>query len=91
MNSIDFHQILKWVVIILVAGFIGQFGKHFATYLIERARKKKMNAVSEKASDTSEHAHDTTSEGDILQSNRANAKTDKKAMKTLMKLWKKDK
>ena len=41
MNDIDYHQIIKWVIIVIVAGFLGQFGKSFANYLIERARKKK--------------------------------------------------
>ncbi len=31
--------ILKWVLVVLAAGFIGQFGKAFATYLIRRAKK----------------------------------------------------
>ncbi len=32
---------VKWAVIVLAAGFIGQFGKAFATYLIGRARLRK--------------------------------------------------
>lgn len=33
--------ILKWAITILVAGFIAQFGKKFATYLIEKIRSIK--------------------------------------------------
>ncbi|MCU0555403.1 MAG: hypothetical protein MUF17_11675 [Syntrophales bacterium] len=29
--------VLKWALVVLAAGFIGQFGKAFATYLIRRA------------------------------------------------------
>jgi hypothetical protein len=32
---------VKWAVIVLVAGFIGQFGKAFASHLIGRARLRK--------------------------------------------------
>jgi hypothetical protein len=31
--------VLKWTLVVLAAGFIGQFGKAFATYLMRRARK----------------------------------------------------
>ena len=34
-------DVLKWVLLVLVAGFIGQFGKSFALRLIERKRRKK--------------------------------------------------
>lgn len=33
-------DVLKWVLLVLVAGFIGQFGKSFALKLIERRRAK---------------------------------------------------
>ena len=33
-------DVLKWVLLVLVAGFIGQFGKSFALRLIERRRRK---------------------------------------------------
>jgi hypothetical protein len=32
---------VKWVVIVLAAGFIGQFGKSFASYLMGRARRRR--------------------------------------------------
>ena len=41
MNDIDYHQIIKWIIIVIIAGFLGQFGKMFATYLIEKARRRK--------------------------------------------------
>lgn len=40
LNQIDFYKVLFWVIIVLVAGFIGQFGKSFAKYLMERFGKK---------------------------------------------------
>ncbi len=33
--------VLKWALVVLAAGFIGQFGKAFATYLIRRAGEGK--------------------------------------------------
>ncbi len=33
-------DVLKWVLLVLVAGFIGQFGKSLALRLIERRRRK---------------------------------------------------
>jgi len=56
MNEIDYQQIIKWVIIVIAAGFLGQFGKSFATYLIERARKKKAHAASVKIGAISQHA-----------------------------------
>ncbi|MDX9746193.1 MAG: hypothetical protein RBU31_06605 [Syntrophales bacterium] len=42
----DFHDIspwrvIAWVLIVLVAAFIGQFGKSFAQHLMSRFRRKK--------------------------------------------------
>jgi hypothetical protein len=33
--------VLKWILVVLAAGFIGQFGKAFATYLMRRTRERK--------------------------------------------------
>ncbi len=40
---------IKWVISVIAAGFLGQFGKSFATYLIEMARKKKAHAALQNA------------------------------------------
>jgi hypothetical protein len=40
LNQIDFYKVLFWVIIVLVAGFIGQFGKSFAKFIMERFGKK---------------------------------------------------
>ena len=34
-------DVLKWVLLVLAAGFVGQFGKAFAMRLIERNRRRK--------------------------------------------------
>ncbi len=41
MNDVDYMRIIKWVLIVLLAGFIGQFGKSFAKHILEKARRKK--------------------------------------------------
>lgn len=33
--------ILKWILVVAAAGFVGQFGKAFAAYLIRKAREGK--------------------------------------------------
>jgi len=40
-------DVLKWVLLVLVAGFIGQFGKSFALKLIERRRSKRTEPSSD--------------------------------------------
>lgn len=41
LSDLSTWSILKWVVIVLVAGFIGQFGKTLAQAVIGRIRRKK--------------------------------------------------
>jgi len=38
--DIDWPEILKWILVVLAAGFIGQFGKRLADYLLERRRRR---------------------------------------------------
>jgi hypothetical protein len=33
--------VLKWILVVAAAGFVGQFGKAFATYLMRRARERR--------------------------------------------------
>ncbi len=40
MLDLDYLRIIKWILII-PAGFIGQFGKSFAKHLMERSRLKR--------------------------------------------------
>lgn len=35
-----FWQVIKWVLVVLAAGFIGQFGKHLAKLILERRRAR---------------------------------------------------
>ena len=75
----------------IAAGFLGQFGKSFATYLIERARKKKASAVSEELQATVEQPIEPVPRADMSETSEAQGKGEKKAMKALVKLRKKEK
>ena len=43
-------EVLKWVAIILIAGFIGQFGKSLSLHIIDYFKKKKEKAGDQLAS-----------------------------------------
>jgi hypothetical protein len=42
-------DVLKWVLLVLAAGFIGQFGKALAIRLIERKRRRQAEPTSQPA------------------------------------------
>jgi hypothetical protein len=91
MNDIDYQQIIKWVLIVLAAGFIGQFGKSFATYLIARAKKKKILTASERLSESIEQPGEATPAVTMTETTEVQAKDEKKMLKSLIKLRKKEK
>jgi hypothetical protein len=88
MNDIDYQQIIKWVLIVILAGFLGQFGKSFATYLIERARKKKISDASESSGVPFKQPGESTSPVTMAETTGTEAKAKKKALKSLIKLKK---
>jgi len=102
MNDVDYMRILKWVLIVLLAGFIGQFGKSFAKYLMERARRKKAAEMTASAESTRQGALPSgathpaqTAEGkngnDVsIEVAKDEAKKKKKELKSLAKLQKKE-
>lgn len=91
MNDVDYQQIIKWVIIVIAAGFLGQFGKSFATYLIERARKKKAHAASEKLAGSVSPPTEPDPQAAMSETTEAQGKAEKKARKALVKLRKKEK
>jgi hypothetical protein len=58
--------VLKWILVVAAAGFIGQFGKAFANYLMRRARERKEPEAQSLAGKTPEAAGP---EGPALQEN----------------------
>jgi hypothetical protein len=96
---------VKWAVIVLVAGFIGQFGKAFASHLIGRARLRKAGSpqnppgmdLKEDASQRavlqqelpSGQVDKTPAPAQSVTEPAVMLKNDKKQMKALAKLQKK--
>jgi hypothetical protein len=77
-------NVLKWVLVVLAAGFIGQFGKSFALKLIERRRRKKTD------SDSASSPHRLAAQIEIEKSRlEAQAKIEKKRAKAEVKRAKK--
>jgi hypothetical protein len=91
MDSINFYKIVKWVLLVLIVGFIGQSGKYFATYLIEQARKKKRDGALAMNKDSTDAFGGKSSRAEFLDENRIDAKANKKTMKVFLKMKKKGK
>ena len=51
MTEYDPWNILKWVLLVLAAGFVGQFGKTLAQYLMRRAKEKAAAAARRPSGD----------------------------------------
>jgi hypothetical protein len=49
MDDLQYWKIIKWVLIVLLAGFIGQFGKSLAKYIMEKTRAKRAREESSPA------------------------------------------
>ena len=102
MNEVDYLKILKWVLIVLLAGFIGQFGKSLAKHLMEKARLKKeklsfleaeIQEPEVKASPEKSIKEDLSTKMDEdpgLEQVKEDAKMEKKTLKTLAKQKKKE-
>ena len=80
----DFLEVLKWVGIVLAAGFIGYFGRYLAMMIIERVHKKK-------SQETSVTASQVTPETVQLEIEKEKAKAEKKKAKAEAKRAKKEK
>ncbi len=97
MPDLDYLRIAKWILIVLLAGFIGQFGKSLAKHLMEKARLKKKGSLP-KAEEVSsitgrgriEDAPGVQEPHPAAISPEAQAKLDKKLTKTLAKQKKKE-
>lgn len=105
MTDIAAWDILKWVLLVLLAGFIGQFGKTFAQAVMARVRKKKsVNGVSpgraeppaavtgsgEPGTLTAPAKPAESKSGGMMEEPASGSDVDKKALKTLAKTQKKE-
>jgi hypothetical protein len=98
IDSETASTILKWAVTILIAGFIAQFGKKFANYLVEKIRSfrkgKKATGDGSARDDSTEAGgmiHDTYHSTAVYQAaaEKARLKLEKKKLKNSMKEQKK--
>lgn len=78
--------ILKWVLAALAAGFIGQFGKSFALYLL-RHREARHAAEAEPDDDGARHSTDRPLNGEV--SADAATKVEKARLEAQAKIEKK--
>ena len=78
MELADVSSVMKWVLLVLLAGFVGQFGKTFAQHLLRNIRKEKEAPAKESPADEKRMIRETS----VL--------TDKKLLKTLAKQKKKE-
>lgn len=79
----DVIEVLKWVGIVLAAGFVGYFGRYLAMLIIERVHKKK----AERATVVQTPSPETVQ----LEIEKEKAKIEKKKAKAEAKRAKKEK
>lgn len=48
-NSDTILEIMKWVLLVLITGFIAQFGKKFASYIIAKFNKDESSTLKNSA------------------------------------------
>ena len=101
MNDFDYWKIAKWVLIVLLAGFIGQFGKSLAKYFMakgkELRRKQPLDDQGQSFMPTGTDVppavpapdRDATPSEADGKAARDQAKGQKKALKAMAKLEKK--
>jgi hypothetical protein len=98
LSEIDWLKVMKWVLIVLIAGFIGQFGKMLANHFVAKARLKRKK--EEKLRSRGETAGVETEPGSLkggeaapsppAGSAKEKAKIEKKRLKALAKQKKKE-
>lgn len=97
MPDLDYLRIIKWILIVLLAGFIGQFGKSLAKHLMEKARLKRKVSFPEttgtipvRGGSHIEKVPDTQESSPSTLSPEEKAKQEKKLAKTRVKQEKKE-
>ncbi len=103
MNDFDYWNIIKWVLIVLLAGFIGQFGKSLAKYFMAKGKVLKkdkgpddteqsvLQINNDNPADDPSAVNDNKSSPDLAgDAAKERAKQKKKALKALTKQKKKD-
>ncbi len=81
LSDINSWSILKWIVLILIAGFIGQFGKMAANAIASKIRARRLKKESPPAASTEPSVSLSSSSAQI---------SDKKLLKAMAKAKKKE-
>ena len=75
-------EVLKWVGIVLAAGFIGYFGRYLSMFIIERVRRRKTGSATASAPEKSSvPAWQDTVETSRLKAEKKKAKAEAKIAK----------
>jgi len=86
--------VLKWVILVLVAGFIGQFGKMLAEAIILRVRRRRAAGQAPKNEETPQvqpfNSAGPASSGEPAAPANSGGIPDKKQLKALAKARKKE-
>ena len=77
--NIEPLEILKWIGIVLAAGFVGYFGRYLAIMLIDRLKKKEKPAGS--AAARTIPSRDAVQEKTALKIDKKQAKAEAKRIK----------
>jgi hypothetical protein len=80
MVDVLVYEILKWVLVVFVAGFIGYFGKYLSKIIIAKFSKKK----KQEAAQTIIHKHESAGKYKAKIA-KQKAKLEKKRLKALKK------
>lgn len=76
---------VKWIAGVLIAGFIAQFGRMLAEYLVRRSRMRRITCGNSDVQDVKKTGQDELQHDDEAVS----SKTRKKQLKAMQKLRKK--
>ena len=87
MDASSVWSVLKWVLAVLAAGFIGQFGRVLAMRLIERRRRKRSRSTTESNDEVRMPSPELLLEQERL---KAAQKVEKKRAKAELKREKKE-
>ena len=84
-------EVLKWAIIVLLAGFIGQFGKSISLHIINYFKRRKAKCTSTEPAKEPQVASTGSSEAIIKkeEKEKQQLKADKKSLKTQLKAKKK--
>ena len=88
MELADVSSVMKWVLLVLLAGFVGQFGKTFAQHLLRKIRKEKEAPAKEAPAKEAPPKEALADEKRMIR--ETSVLTDKKLLKTLAKQKKKE-